>query len=63
MPNSNDVCGYAETYNLVYALDVRKPVYKLFRAFKDKKTGNLFVFNSQWLNVYELKPSTPFIEF
>lgn len=58
-----DVSGFAETYNLVYALDVRKPVYKLFRAFKDRKTGNLFVFNSQWLNVYELKPSTPFIEF
>lgn len=57
------VCGFAETYNLVYALDVRKPVYKLFRAFKDRKNGNLFVFNSQWLNVYELKPSTPFVEF
>ena len=57
------VNGFAETYNLVYALDVRKPVYKLFRAFKDRKTGNLFVFNSQWLNVYELKPNTPFVEF
>ena len=57
------VCGFAETYNLVYALDVRKPIYKLFKAYKDKKTGNLFVFNSQWLSVYELKPSTPFVEF
>lgn len=63
MPNSNDVCGYAETFNLVYALDVRKPVYKLFKAYKDRKTGNLFVFDSQWLSVYELKPDTAFIDF
>ena len=63
MPNSNDVCGYAETFNLVYALDVRKPVYKLFKAYKDRKTGNLFVFDSQWLSVYELKPGTAFIDF
>jgi hypothetical protein len=63
MPNSNDVCGYAETFNLVYALDVRKPVYKLFKAYKDRKTGNLFVFDSQWLSVYELKPDTAFINF
>lgn len=63
MPNSNDVCGYAETFNLVYALDIRKPVYKLFKAYKDRKTGNLFVFDSQWLSVYELKPDTAFIDF
>ena len=55
--------GYAETINLVYALDVRKPVYKLFKAYKDRKTGNLFAFNSQWINVYELKPSTEFNDF
>ena len=39
--------GYSETINLVYALDVRKPIYKIFKAYKDKKTGNLFAFNSQ----------------
>lgn len=54
---------FAETINLVYALDVKKPIYKLFKAYKDKKTGNLFAFNSQWINVYELKPGTAFIDF
>jgi hypothetical protein len=39
--------GYTETINLVYALDVRKPIYKIFKAYKDRKTGNLFAFNSQ----------------
>lgn len=55
--------GYAETINLVYALDVRKPIYKIFKAYKDRKTGNLFAFNSQWINVYELKPSEKFVDF
>jgi len=59
----DNVYGYAETINLVYALDVRKPIYKLFKAYKDRKTGNLFAFNSQWINVYELKPSTGFNDF
>ena len=55
--------GYSETINLVYALDIRKPIYKIFKAYKDKKTGNLFAFNSQWINVYELKPSEEFVDF
>ena len=63
MPSKCDKCGLAETYNLAYALDVRKPVYKVFKAYKDKKTNNLYAFNSLWLNVYELEPSTKFIDF
>ena len=55
--------GYTETINLVYALDVRKPIYKIFKAYKDRKTGNLFAFNSQWINVYELKPNEEFVDF
>ena len=55
--------GYTETINLVYALDVRKPIYKIFKAYKDRKTGNLYAFNDSWLNVYELKPKENFIEF
>lgn len=63
MPSKCDKSGYAETYNLVYVLDVRKPVYKIFKAYKDRKTTNIYTFNDQWLNVYELKPEKEFIEF
>lgn len=63
MPIECDKSGYAETYNLVYGLDVRKPIYKLFKAYKDRKTSNLYVFDSQWLSAYELKPETEFINF
>ena len=63
MPEKCDKSGYAETYNLVYALDVRKPIYKIFKAYKDRKYSNLYVFNSMWLSIYELKPAEKFIEF
>lgn len=59
----SEIMGYAETYNLVYGLDIKQPVYKFFKAYKDKKTDNLYVFDSQWLNVYELKPGEQFIDF
>lgn len=63
MPEKCNKAGYAETYNLIYALDVRKPIYKVFKAYKDRKTNNLFVFNSMWINIYDLKPKENFIEF
>ena len=46
MPAADDIDGLAETYNLVYALDVQHPVYKIFKAYKDRRNDNLFVFNS-----------------
>lgn len=63
MPNKCDVDGYAETFNLVYGLDIRQPVYKLFKAYKDRKSENLYCFDSRWLNVYELKPNEKFVNF
>ena len=63
MPTKCDIDGYAETFNLVYGLDVRQPVYKLFKAYKDRRSENLYCFDSRWLNVYELKPSTKFTDF
>ncbi len=60
---SNHINDFVETYNLVYGLDMRQPVYKIFKAYKDKNSENLFCFNSQWLNDYELKPETKFIDF
>ena len=63
MPEKCDVDGYAETFNLVYGLDVRQPVYKLFKAYKDRKSEVLYCFDSRWLNVYELKPNESFINF
>ena len=45
MPEKCNRYGFAETYNLVYALDVRKPIYKIFKAYKNRKTNDLYAFN------------------
>lgn len=63
MPEKCNKAGFAETYNLIYALDIKKPIYKIFKAYKDRKSSNLFVFNSMWVTTYDLKPKENFIEF
>lgn len=47
---------YKETYNLVYALDTRIPVYKVFRAYMNPVSKNLYTFTDNWLIAKELKP-------
>ena len=58
MPDKCTIDGYAETYGLIYALDARIPVYKVYRAYVNKETHNLCVFDPNWIQVYELKPET-----
>jgi len=45
MPSDRKVGQCVETLNLVYALDVRKPFYKVFRSYINAE-GNMVVFNS-----------------
>ena len=47
MPDQCTVDGYAETYGLVYAIDARVPVYKVYRAYINKETHNMCVFNPE----------------
>ena len=63
MPTKCDIDGYAETFNLVYGLDIRQPVYKIFKAYKDRRSENLYCFDSRWLSVFELKPGEKFTNF
>lgn len=59
MPNKCDILDHREVYGLVYALDVRNPMYKVYRGYINKD-NNLFAFDSRWLDVKELKPSESF---
>lgn len=59
MPRQCDINGHKEVYGLVYALDIRNPVYKIYRGYLNKD-NNLFVFDSRWLDVKELKPTEKF---
>lgn len=45
MPDRCTIDGYIETYGLVYALDARIPVYKVYRAYVNKDTHNMCVFD------------------
>lgn len=63
MPNKYDVLGYKEVYGFIYALDIKTPVYKIYRAYINPENNNLCVFNPEWIKTYELKPGeTPVIK-
>ena len=51
---------YNETYNLVYALDTKVPVYKIFRAYMNPVSKNLYAFTDNWLISKEIKPEEGF---
>lgn len=54
------VDNYNEIYALAYSLDIRKPVYKVYRAMFDNTTNTTVVFNPNWLLVKEIKPNEEF---
>lgn len=55
MPEKCRINGMDEVYNLVYGLDLRNPIYKVYRSYLSG--NNPCVFNSQWIIVGELKPN------
>lgn len=59
LPEEHDCVGFAETYGLVYGLDLRKPVAKVYRGYTSRETGNLMMCNLEWVKYQELKPTEP----
>lgn len=58
MPSQVD--EYNEIYVLAYSLDIRKPVYKIYRAMFNNTTNAIVVFDPNWLVVNEIKPNDTF---
>ena len=56
----NKIEDYNETYGLIYSLDSRIPVYKVYRAYIHTKTKNLLVFDNSWIQVKLLQPNQLF---
>ena len=52
MPNMID--GLFEVYGLVYALDIKNPIYKIYRAFLNPYTLNTIVFDPSWIETYNI---------
>ena len=50
--------NHVEVIGMVYGLDVRKPIYKLFRGGINQACTNLCVFNPTFLYTQEIEPET-----
>ena len=61
LPEKYCIENHDEVYGLVYGLDVRNPVYKVYRGMLNKAYINLCVFDPQWQQVQELKPQENFV--
>lgn len=55
MPEKCRINGMDEVYNLVYGLDLRNPIYKVYRSYL--YNNNHCVFNSNWILIGEIKPN------
>ena len=59
LPEKHCIDKHDEVIGLVYGIDVRKPVVKIYRGYLNQACTNLCVFNPQWLNVQDLIPGEP----
>jgi len=59
LPEKYSIDKHDEVIGLVYGIDVRKPVVKIYRGYLNQACTNLCVFNPQWLNVQDLNPGEP----
>ena len=56
LPEEYSFDNHDEVVGLVYGLDVRKPVVKIYRGGLNRACTNLCVFSPSFLNVRELEP-------
>lgn len=59
MPEELSFHNHKEVVGMVYGLDVRKPIVKIYRGALNMACLNLCVFNPSFLDVKELKEGTP----
>lgn len=59
LPEEYSFDNHKEVVGLVYGLDTRKPIYKIYRGALNMACLNLCVFNPSFLNVQELLPEKP----
>lgn len=59
MPDEYTFDNHQEVVGMVYGLDVRKPIAKIYKGGLNMACTNLTVFSPSFLNVQELEPETP----
>lgn len=58
LPDEYCIQEHDEVIGMIYAFDVRKPLYKVYRGYVNRACMNLAVFDPQWIEVQELQPNT-----
>lgn len=58
LPELYDVEGVQQVLGMVYGLDTRKPVFKVYTGGLDTACTNLCVFNPNMLNCQDIQPET-----
>lgn len=59
LPEQFSVDNHNEVIGMVYGLDTRKPVAKIYRGALNMACLNLCVFNPSFLNLQEIEPEKP----
>lgn len=59
LPEKYTIDSHDEVIGMVYGIDVKTPVVKLYRGHLNRACTNLTVFEPQWLNTQELIPGDP----
>lgn len=59
LPEKYRIDNHDEVYGLVYGLNVKKPIAKLYRGGLNMACTNLCIFNPGWLNIQEIEPGEP----
>lgn len=58
LPGEYAMEGHTQSVSLLYALDTRKPIYKIFKNTIRQACLNMCVFSPEMLSVRELEPET-----
>lgn len=59
LPDDISFENHKQVVGLVYGLDVRKPIAKVYKGGLNMACTNLCIFSPEYLNVQELAPETP----
>ena len=59
LPNEFSFNNHQEVIGMVYGLDTRKPIVKIYRGALNMACLNWCVFNPSFLEVHELEPESP----
>lgn len=57
LPFDHSIDAHDEVIGLLFGLDIRKPVAKIYRGYLNQACTNLTVFNPSWMTIQEIKPS------